>query len=170
MLKYMRLLLAIGLFLLASSVAMAQGPLPQHTDPMWQASYWNNKYLRGAPTLQQSEDAINHDWGNGSPGPGIESDAFSARWTRYIDAPTSRTYRLGITCDDGMRIYIDNALVLDEWHDQPASTMGMDKYLNAGHHVIVVEYFENAYDAVAKFWMSADMPSSFVYWRGEYYN
>jgi PA14 domain len=170
MLKITRCLLALGLFLLAGSTALAQGPSPQHSDPMWQVSYWANKYMKGTPVLERSEVAIDHDWGADPPGPGIESDAFSARWTRYIDVSTARSYRFNVICDDGMRVFVDNALILDEWHDQPAMGMAVDKYLDVGHHQVVVEYYENAYAAVAKFWMSPDVPSAIVYWKGEYFN
>jgi hypothetical protein len=170
MLKIMRYLLGLGLFLLLSSTAMAQGGQPQHTDPVWQASYWNNKYLKDNPTIQRSENAIDHDWGFDAPGPGIENDGFSARWVRYVDVPTARNYQFNVTCDDGMRVFVDSQLILDEWHDQPAMHMAVERFLSAGHHQIVVEYYENAYDAVAKFWMSPDMPTSFVYWKGEYFN
>ena len=46
------------------------------------AEYFDNSTLSGAPVLTRSDDAIDFDWGEGAPGPGVPSDRFSARWTR----------------------------------------------------------------------------------------
>ena len=43
----------------------------EHSDPHWQASYWNNTSLSGTPVLQRQETALDHDWGTGSPGSGV---------------------------------------------------------------------------------------------------
>ena len=39
-----------------------------HSDPYWEASYWNNTTLSGTPVLQLQESALDHDWSTGSPG------------------------------------------------------------------------------------------------------
>ena len=36
--------------------------------------------LSGTPVVDQCEAAINHDWGTGSPAPGVNADGFSASW------------------------------------------------------------------------------------------
>ena len=43
----------------------------------------------GAPVLTRTDDAIDFDWGEGSPGPAVPADRFSARWTR------TKTYEAG---------------------------------------------------------------------------
>ena len=105
------LVLAVLLF---SGPVLAQGPiLPMHSDPTWSASYWNNPTLSGTPALTRQEENLDHDWGTGSPQPGvINADQFSARWTRYIDV-TPGNYRFTATSDDGIRLWIDGALLLD---------------------------------------------------------
>jgi len=76
-----------------STTATAQGPaVPQHSDPYWQASYWNNTSLSGPPALQREEPSLDYNWGSGSPGPGVNADGFSARWVRYLDLAAG-TYR-----------------------------------------------------------------------------
>ena len=47
---------------------------------MFQARYYNNMTLSGTPVVDQCEAAINHDWGTGSPAPGVNADGFSAAW------------------------------------------------------------------------------------------
>jgi len=116
------------------------------------------------------EDAnINFDWGVGSPAPSMPADQFSARWTRYIDV-TPGTYRFTVTSDDGIRIWIDNELVLDEWYDHPPTTFTFDKYLGPGHHYFKVEYYENGGQAVAKLSWRQKNGDDGGEWEAEYYN
>jgi hypothetical protein len=165
---YRRLtLVGVLVLLLSSGVVSAQGPSPQHSDPNWQASYWNNMALSGAPALQRAEPNLDHNWGLGSPGPGVQADRFSARWNRYLDLAPG-TYRFTATSDDGLRVYLDGGLIIDEWTDHSAKTVSVDRPLGAGHHLVVVEYYENTVDAVARLtWAPLTRISN---WRGEYFN
>jgi hypothetical protein len=149
MLKLMRLLISLGLVLTITRTALAQEPVtPQESDPFWQALYWNNMTLSGTPVLQRSESNLDHDWGTGSPGASVPVDGFSARWVRYIDV-SAGTYRFTATSDDGIRVHVDGELIIDEWSDHPAKTVSAEKQLNAGYHLVVVEYYENGGLAVA---------------------
>jgi hypothetical protein len=169
MLKQMRFLIGLVLALTVANTALAQEPpVPQHSDPTWQASYWNNTSLSGPPVLQRSETNLDHDWGTGSPDASVVSDGFSARWMRYVDVPAG-VYRFTATSDDGMRVYVDNDLIINEWYDHPAKTVSVEKSLSAGHHWIIVEYYENGGLAVARLvWSPASMPIR--NWRGEYFD
>lgn len=167
MFKPMHLLIGLAAMLLAAS-AQAQGIGPEHTDPNWQAWYWNNTTLSGPPVLQRSEASLDYNWGRSSPDPSVNADHFSARWTRYVDV-TSGTYRFTATSDDGIRVWVDGALLIDQWNDHSAQTFYADKTLSTGHHLVQVEFYENVGDAVAKvFWEPA--PVTIRNWRGEYFN
>jgi hypothetical protein len=131
-------------------------------------SYWNNTSLFGEPIISGTEADINFDWGRGSPHTSIAADNFSARWQRYIDV-TAGTYRFTARSDDGIRIYVDNRLVLNQWNDHSVLTFTVDVSLTAGHHQIVVEYYEHTGFAVAQVsWALA--PVTIYQWQGEYFN
>lgn len=168
MTKRMTALIGSLLIILAlASIAQAQGPAPQHSAANWQATYWNNQSLSGAPSLQREEANIDYDWGTGSPGPGVNGDEFSARWTRYIDFAPG-TYRFAATSDDGMRVWVDGSLIIDDWSNHAARTVTADRTIEAGHRLVTVEYHENFGQAVARLsWSSQTAISS---WRGEYFN
>lgn len=117
--------------------------------PAYLAEYFNNKTLSGTPILRRYEDFINNDWGYGSPGSGVNSDNFSARWTK-TDNFNAGTYEFTSTSDDGVRLYIDNTLILDKWIDQGSTTYKVNRDLTAGNHTIKYEYYENIYGALAK--------------------
>jgi len=54
--------------------------------------------------------------------------------------------------DDGVRLYVDGKLVIDEWESNPVTEFTGDIRLRAGNHAIKVEYYEFAYDARIKVW------------------
>jgi hypothetical protein len=142
-------------------------PQPQDTDPFWHVAYWNNTALSGEPIVQTTDTDINHDWGYGSPHSSVNADHFSARWKHYIDTDTGN-YRFTVTSDDGVRVYVDDRLIIDQWHDHAPQTYTTDVNLTDGHHLVTVEYYENEGGAVAKLsWASA--PTTFHGWRGEYF-
>lgn len=163
------LIITLIIGLISTRAAQAQGPItPYHTDPAWQAWYWNNPHLSGPPALQRSEAELNHTWGHGSPDSSIHSDRFSARWTRYIDVPPG-LYRFTATSDDGIRVWVDGELIIEEWYDHGVLTVGANRRLGAGHHLVVVEYYENGGEAAARL-AFGPAEQAIRNWRGEYFN
>jgi len=158
--------------LVAAQPILAQGPVqPQHSDPTWQASYWNNITLSGTPVLQRAEANLTYDWGTGAPVSGVNADYFSARWTRYIDV-TPGKYRFTVNSDDGVRFWIDNVLLIDQWNEQAVRTFTVDQTLDSGHHLLKVEYFEKAGLATLKLnWqLLQDQAPPVGDWKAEYFN
>ena len=144
-------LLVLFLILLFATLALlpAAGVSPAAAaDETWRARYWNNRELSGDPTVKRDEEKIDHDWGDGSPSSQINDDDFSARWTRTVYFQAG-TYRFYATMDDGMRVWIDDALVIDSWTDSQVHTEIADLFMTAGDHVIEVEYYEAGGKAVA---------------------
>lgn len=165
--KYVYIVLTILLIIVAGIGGEAQAQAP--TDFTWQASYWNNRSLAGSPIVRRNEPAIDHDWGLGSPHPDIDDDHFSARWSTYVDFRPA-TYRFAATSDDGIRVWVDGDLIINEWYDHPVQTFTGDKALSAGRHRIVVEYYEAERGAIAQLWWAPAPPPDGQNWRGEYYD
>lgn len=116
----------------------------------WQAQYFNNRTLSGSPALERGESGVNQDWGGGSPAPGVvNQDDFSVRWTRTRSFDGD-TYRFSATSDDGIRVWVDDRLVIDQWYDHGVRTFTADVSLTAGTHTVKVEYYEAALSAVAR--------------------
>lgn len=114
------------------------------------AEYFDNMTLSGAPKLTRQESEINNDWGGGAPATGMPVDQFSVRWTK-VEELSAGTYQLTVTADDGVRLYVDDELVIDKWIDQGATTYTINKVLTAGAHTFRIEYYERGGGAVAKF-------------------
>jgi hypothetical protein len=176
MIKQICFLIGVVLTLALAGPALAQEPItPQHSDPGWQVSYWNNTSLSGPPVRQGVETNLDYNWGRGAPAPGVNADQFSARWTRYIDVSPGN-YRFTVTADDGIRLWIDNELIIDQWRHQAATTYNADRYLGPGHHLVVVDYFENTGEAVVRVSLTQASPPppppppAYSGWRAEYFN
>lgn len=138
----------------------------------WEAAYWNNSTLTGTPILQRTEAEINYDWGDGRPEATVNNDQFSARWTRTINVPAG-SYRFTATMDDGMRVWLDNTLIISAWADSQVRTVTQDVYINAGDHQLKVEYYDAGGKAVAKLIYaptSGNAPVPVSNWKGEYFN
>ncbi|MEV6923359.1 PA14 domain-containing protein [Dactylosporangium sp. NPDC051485] len=118
-------------------------------DDPWHAEYFANKTLSGVPAVTRLDDAVDFDWGEGSPDPAIPADQFSARWTKTTQLAAG-TYEFTVIGDDGVRLYVDGKLVLDSWVDQGAAPHVVSRTLGQGTHVIVLEYYEAFVDAVAR--------------------
>ena len=164
------LLLVLLVFRLTSDLAAAQGPVtPAHVDPYWQAAYWDNINLSGVPILERAESTLEHNWDTASPDARVPADYFSARWLRYIDVAPG-VYRFTATSDDGIRVFVDDQLIIDQWTIHAEQTSTGDIQLAEAHHLLRVEYFEYDGLAVAKLrWQSIPEVTSGA-WRGEYYD
>jgi PKD repeat protein len=129
------------------------------TSGQWRASYFANQTLSGTAAGERCEAAVDNDWGPGGPtGVGVGTDNFSVRWVK-TQTFAAGTYTFTVTADDGVRVYLDGALVIDQWKDQPPTTYTASRTVTAGSHELKVEYYENGGDAVARFSVTADAAS-----------
>ena len=137
----------------------------------WRGEYWNNTGLNGSTVLCRNDSSVNFNWGTGNPGGGINNDTFSARWTRTINLPAGN-YRFYVRSDDGIRLWIDNTLVINKWIDQGSTQYSVDRNVSAGNHSFKIEYYENGGGAEARFWyekIGAYCPT-ITGAKGEYWN
>lgn len=68
-------------------------------------------------------------------------DNFSARWTKRHQFESGK-YKFNINSDDGVRVWINDDLIVDKWVNGH-NVLTVEKTLPAGEHSIKVEYFEN---------------------------
>jgi hypothetical protein len=134
----------------------------------WRGEYFANMTFAGMPVVR-NDAAVNFDWGLGAPAPGIGPDYFSVRWTSSQHF-SAGTYTFFVTADDGMRLWINNQLVIDRWHTHVPGIHSASKYLSTGFHSLRVEYFEYTGQAsIRLWWQQAASPPPADAWRGEYY-
>ncbi len=145
-----------------------------HKGPVWsfttrgsgggvKAQYYAGMALEGDPILTQTEGSIDHNWGNAEVTPGV-ADSVSARWTANLQVPFTESYRLITTSDDGVRLWLDGRLVIDNWTDHGTTDDAAQANLVAGqNYSIRMEYYENGGGAVAQLsWESASLPRQII--------
>lgn len=112
--------------------------------PGLKAEYFNNPNLGGAPLMSDYVDGLNFYWGNGTPQPDfLGNDNFSIRYTGYLRVPASGEYTLLLSSDDGSRMWIDDALVLDNWGNHSFRGKELTVNLQANHdYPIRIDYAE----------------------------
>jgi hypothetical protein len=132
------------------AVAQLEWTLATPPTSNWRGEYYNNQTLSGNPTLIRDDRSIDFNWGSDSPAAGfIGADHFSVRWARTLEL-TSGRYRFTVTSDDGVRLWVNNQLLIDAWRDQAATTYSGEIVLPGGPVPVRMEYYENAGQAVAQ--------------------
>lgn len=70
--------------------------------------YFNNPSAE-EPDLTRPDNAVQFDWGNGSPAEGIKQDGFKIRWSGRIQVPKSGEFRLMADVAGSIEVFINNS-------------------------------------------------------------
>jgi hypothetical protein len=133
--------------------------------PEWKGEYYANHKLSGEPALVRNDLAVDFNWGMGAPASGLPADNFSVRWSRRLHFPVG-TYRFNVEVDDGVRLWVDDQLLVDQWHDG-VGRYDADIYLAEGKHRLRVEMYERSGDSKARLWWTLN--TNDAEWKGKYY-
>jgi uncharacterized repeat protein (TIGR03806 family) len=129
-------------------------------------AYYSNqaKTFNNPATLTRVDPTVNFNWGTGSPDPSITSNTFTVRWTGAVQPPLSGTYTFYTLTDDGVRLWINNQLVIDSWVDQsPTERSGSIALVGQQRYNIRMDYYENGGGAQASLsWGNAAMSKSII--------
>ena len=72
-----------------------------------------------------------------------EASDYSIRWTGRFTPPRSGTVTFGLAADDGMRLYVDDRLVIDDWREDAERSHTAKVVVTKGKPVrLRVEYFQ----------------------------
>src|SRR5207253_7995707 len=116
------------------------------------------------------DPAINFSWDTASPDPAIPGNTFSARWTGRMLAQNSETYTFTTHTNNGVRLWVNNQLLIDDWHDQPATDHSATIALKAGQlYNITMEYYNDSAGAVAQLWWSSPSISKTIIPQAQFY-
>lgn len=136
--------------------------LGQWLDTNWEAIYGSRPWTRTGEdrevTVERVDPVIDFDWVRNTPVSPIKEDHFTATWTGYIQTEILEPYFFEAESDDGLRLWIDNELVLDSWAsadpqaEQPSGSIRLDP---SRRYPIRVEYEEGIQNASARlYWRS----------------
>lgn len=111
----------------------------------------------------QVDPAINFTWGT-STLPFTNSGYYSVRWTGQVQPEFSETYYFDARTDDGVKLWVNDQLVLNRWVPQGATDSIASIPLQAGvRYNIKMEYFNAGGAAVAQLsWYSPSQPKQLI--------
>ena len=138
------LLLGLAVLSLAPLPTWAVTPAPATGTGLY-GDYYATKDFTGTVKLRRTDRAIQFDWGMRSPFTEVPADGFSVRWTGEVEAPVTGDYTFATNADDGVRLWVNGRLLVDDWQTHPATLRRATPIrLTAGvRYSIKLEYFEN---------------------------
>ncbi len=84
----------------------------------FKANYFNNPTLSGTPVLNRTENQIDHHWTLYGPSELTGNGFYAARWEAQLIGKQNTTIELGLTGNDGFRLYLNDTLRIDQWEKQ----------------------------------------------------
>lgn len=115
----------------------------------------------------RTDPQVDFNWTAG-PLPGLGPENFSARWTGFVQAQEAGDYVFETQGDDGIRLWIDDKPLVDDWTVHALATDTATVHFAANsRHKIRMEYFQNTRDAVARLLWRHGAHASNLTWNSE---
>ncbi len=86
------------------------------------ANYYQQLAPEGKAVVSRVDAEVNFHWTLFPPDTSLANDQYSVKWTGQLTAPESGRYQIGLDGNDGYRLYLNNVLLIDEWHKQTYRT------------------------------------------------
>lgn len=115
--------------------------------------------------VQRTDAAIDFDWSGIPPGPyGISNILYTVEWNGWIRPQYTELYTFKTLTDDGVRLFIDDTLLIDRWVFQgPASYTGQIRLVAGRFYRLKYQYFQGVGGAIVQFyWSSPSQPEKLV--------
>jgi outer membrane protein OmpA-like peptidoglycan-associated protein len=129
----MKRLLSLSVQFLLTSLLSAQAGL--------KVEYYNGVDF-DEKVATKVDSKIDMRWNDTPPVPGLDPHYCSIRWTGILNAPETGTYTFSARVDDGIRVWVGNVLVIDNWqlNDDARSVGNISMKANTPYN-LKVEYF-----------------------------
>ncbi len=146
--------------------AIRFGPGPTSISSIWKVKFYQWKsagfaqppadwdaVIHSETLYEQKVSEVNFDWGGDPPSELVPKDHFAMVATTELDLAAGE-YFLETTSNDGVRVFVDDEMVINEWASHKVKSNSEYKQLPEGKHTIHIEYFEEWGDAVLRFRLS----------------
>ncbi|QUH21978.1 PA14 domain-containing protein [Alkaliphilus sp. B6464] len=106
---------------------------------------------KGEKMAERIDKEINFQWGLYEPHPNLDKDGFTVVWTGLVKAPETGIIDFRTITDDGVRLWVDNTLLIDKWGQQEGAKAwtGTISLTKDQWYPIKMEYYENTGEATA---------------------
>lgn len=120
----------------------------------WRGLHWDDdanwaRMWANPPIKVEHVRELGGDWSGRSPAEGVAATNYALLATTTIKVPPGR-YLFHTKSDDGIRLYIDDRLVIDRWNHHGATDDNVPVNLDEGPHKFKVEYCQEDGGAVLR--------------------
>ncbi len=96
-------------------------------------------------SVSRVDGQIDFNWGTNAPHPSLAAGQFDIGWTGQLRPDYSGDYTFLINSDEGVRLWIDNELIVDDWLAHTARTASGGRWLEAGRlYDVRLEYYNQS--------------------------
>jgi beta-glucosidase len=115
------------------------------------AEYYRSVDFQGTP-VRRVDEGINFNPAQQAPDPDVPSGKKSIRWKGLIVPNVTGKYTLAINTDDGVRFFLNDKLLVNQWKNRSNTTDYVEIDLEAGKpYRVKLEYFDSGGNAIAQF-------------------
>ncbi len=116
------------------------------------------------PVLTRLDSVVNFNWVFGGPASQVGNDYFAVRWLGHVMPPLSGVYTFFTNTDDGVRLWVNDQLLIDRWVPQAELELSGTIALEAGKkYPIRMEFFELGGHALAQLrWSHPQLPKAII--------
>lgn len=118
--------------------------------------------------FERPDRSIEFEWTGSSPDPVRlpVGNAFSVQWHGGLVPRYTETYTIYTASDDGVRVWIDGKMVIDDWSIHSVAEDAVTMPMEAGRiYDLRVEYFEKnglSGETIKLYWQSPRQPRAFI--------
>jgi len=142
-------------FLNSSAIGSGVGLLGQYWANTTSAAFVTPGF-NTLPTLTRTDATVNFNWSTTPPATNVGPDTYVVQWTGTVQPQFSDTYTFYATADDGVRLWVNGQLLIDEWVDEgPTTWSGQITLAAQQQYNIQMDYYQDGGGAQAQlFWSS----------------
>lgn len=86
------------------------------------ANHTSANPFSGSPILVETNPVIDFNWGTTGPAPAVGTTNYTVRWTGSVQPQYNEAYTFFTTADDGLRLYLNGQLLINDWTNQTVTT------------------------------------------------
>lgn len=127
------------------------------------ATYFDQIDFTGA-SATRVDATVDFAWGTSAPLGSFGADTFSVRWQGQVAPAFSETYTFYTVSDDGVRLWVNGQLIVNNWTDHAAvENRGTIALAGGQRYDVTMEFYERGGQATARLlWSSASTPKAVI--------
>jgi hypothetical protein len=113
--------------------------------------------------LTRLDPVVDFIWGGTNPPPSLSNGLYTVRWTGQVQPQYSETYFFDIRSDDGVKLWVNDQLLIDKWQSQNAGWSNSIPLQGGARYNLKLEYLQRGSSAQARlYWYSPSQPKQII--------